>query len=78
MKKNPRNIKYSQALRELEKIIEDLQQENIDVDELTQKVKRATELINICRQKIQNTELEIKNILERFEKEITFSGREDG
>lgn len=64
-----KDLKYSQALGDLEEIVESLQEENVDVDELALKVKRATELIKICRKKIQKTELEIKNILKKFEEE---------
>ena len=53
-------------MQELNEILDSLQSEDIDVDELSSKVRRATELIRICRQKIQNTELEVENILKKF------------
>ena len=61
-----KEFKYSQAINELQIIVDGLQDENIDVDELSHKVKRATELISICRDKIQKTEMEVKNILKKF------------
>ena len=64
MTKKP--LKYQDAVNELNEILEDIQQENVDVDELSTKVKRATELITSCKQKIQKTELEVKNILKKF------------
>ena len=64
MSKKP--LKYQDAVGELNEILEDLQQENVDVDELSIKVKRATELITLCKEKIQKTELEVKNILKKF------------
>jgi len=64
-----KSFKYREAMRELNMILDSLQSEDIDVDELSSKVKRATELITICRQKIQNTELEVQNILKKFEEE---------
>lgn len=64
-----KELKYSQAINELQEIVDGLQDEDIDVDELSQKVKRATELISICRDKIQKTEMEVKNILKKFEGE---------
>ncbi|MCM8819594.1 MAG: exodeoxyribonuclease VII small subunit [Candidatus Omnitrophica bacterium] len=63
-------IKYSQAIEELNSILEDLESERIDVDEVSMKIKRAIELIRLCRQKIENTELEIKNIVKEFEKNL--------
>jgi len=64
-----KEFKYSQAITELQEIVDGLRDENIDVDELSHKVKRATELIGICRDKIEKTEMEVKNILKKFEEE---------
>ncbi len=61
-------MKYKQAFQELNKILKDLQSEDIDVDELTDKVKRALELIKICKEKIEKTELEVKKIIEEFQR----------
>ena len=67
MTKKP--LKYQDAISELNEILEGLQQESVDVDELSSKVKRATELISLCKQKIQKTELEVKKILKKFEED---------
>jgi exodeoxyribonuclease VII small subunit len=60
-------IKYSEAVEELNNILQDLESENIDVDEVSAKVKRAVELIKVCREKIENTELEVRKIVKEFE-----------
>ncbi|MCM8788011.1 MAG: exodeoxyribonuclease VII small subunit [Candidatus Omnitrophica bacterium] len=65
-----KTIKYSQAIEELNNILEDLEGERIDVDEVSAKIKRAIELIKFCRQKIENTELEVRNIVKEFEKDL--------
>ncbi len=44
---NPHNQTYKESLGELEEIVKAIQNGNIDVDELTQKVTRAAELISI-------------------------------
>jgi len=62
-------LKYSDAMGELNAILDDLQSERIDVDEVSDKVKRATELIKLCREKIEKTELEVRNIVKEFEKD---------
>jgi exodeoxyribonuclease VII small subunit len=67
MTKKPFN--YQQAIDELNEILEGLQQESVDVDELSAKVKRATELISLCKEKIQKTEFEVKKILKKFEED---------
>lgn len=64
-----KEIKYTEAMDELNNILKDLQAENIDVDELSLKVKRAVELIQLCRQRIEKTESEVKKIVEEFEQD---------
>ena len=65
-----KTFKYSQALDELNRILQDLQSENVDVDEVSAKVKRAMELIRVCKDKIQATEMEVKKIVKEFEQEF--------
>lgn len=64
-----KSFKYSQALEELNNILVDLESERIDVDELSLKVKRAVELIDLCRERIEKTEAEVKKIVKEFEKD---------
>jgi exodeoxyribonuclease VII small subunit len=66
---NKKAVKYSEAMEELNEILGDLESERIDVDDVSQKVKRAIELIQLCRQKIEKTELEVRKIVKDFEKE---------
>jgi len=58
-----KNEKYSEAYNELNQIVEDMQDGNIGVDELSAKVKRASELIKICKGILTNTEKDVKDIL---------------
>jgi len=62
-------IKYNEAVSELSTILEDLESERVDVDELTIRVKRAVELIKLCREKIEETELEVRKIVKEFDKD---------
>jgi exodeoxyribonuclease VII small subunit len=62
-----KEIKYSQAVDELNQILADLEAERIDVDQVSTKVKKAVELIKLCRGKIENTEMEVKKIVKEFE-----------
>ena len=64
-----KEIKYSQAIEELESILADLESERIDVDEVSTKVKRGVELIKVCKDKISKTELEVKKIVKDFSKD---------
>lgn len=54
---------YAQAIEELEAIVQEIENAEISVDELSQKVKRASELITFCRNTLNNTEAEVENIL---------------
>ena len=56
------SLTYSKASEELQEILEELEGENIEIDNLSTKVKRATELIKFCREKLKSTEVEIKKI----------------
>ena len=63
------DIKYSKAVSKLEEIMDKIENETIDVDELSQNVKEAVELIKLCKSKIEKAELEVKQVVEGFEKE---------
>ena len=49
-------IKYTDAFDELQQIVLDIEDGEISVDELSVKVKRASELIKICKEKLSSTE----------------------
>ncbi|NLL28238.1 MAG: exodeoxyribonuclease VII small subunit [Bacteroidales bacterium] len=57
--KKQEDLKYSEAIAEIEEIIKLIDDDLIDLDELIVKVKRATELIYFCKKQILNAENEI-------------------
>lgn len=57
-------ISYSEAIEELERIVAEIENENIAIDDLSDKVKRAAQLIQICKKALQITDEEVKRILE--------------
>jgi exodeoxyribonuclease VII small subunit len=57
------NLKYSKAMDELEKIVLEIENDNIEVDELASKIKRASELLQICSAKLKSSEEEVEKIL---------------
>ena len=63
-----KTLRYSEALKELNEILEGLEEESIDVDEVALKVKRASELIKLCRDRIEKTEMEVRKVVEEFDK----------
>lgn len=52
---------YEKALEELQIIIAAIENEQVSIDELTAKVKRANELIRFCKEKLRKVESEIGN-----------------
>ena len=62
-----RELTYSQALNELEKIVTEIESEEADVDVLAEKIKRAAFLITFCRQKLRTVEDEVKKVLSDME-----------
>ncbi len=62
-----RQLTYSQALTELEGIINEIESEEINVDVLTEKVKKATYLIKYCKTRLRHTEEEVKKVLSGIE-----------
>lgn len=57
-------INYTEAIRELEMIVSEIEQGEITIDILSEKVKRASELIRICKAKLTATEEDVSKILE--------------
>jgi exodeoxyribonuclease VII small subunit len=62
-------MKYSKAMERLEDIIQKIENEEIDIDELSDKVKEAVGLVKLCKDKVEKAELEVKQVVEGFEKE---------
>jgi exodeoxyribonuclease VII small subunit len=54
---------YVEAFTELQQIVEDIENGQISVDALSEKVKRATQLIRICKTKLSSTEEDVNKIL---------------
>ncbi|MBC7847760.1 MAG: exodeoxyribonuclease VII small subunit [Flavobacterium sp.] len=58
---------YTKAFEELQAIVTEIEQGEISVDELSEKVKRATELIQKCKLKLTTTEEDVNAILKELE-----------
>jgi exodeoxyribonuclease VII small subunit len=58
---------YTAAFEELERIVSEIESGEISVDELSEKVKRATHLIRICKLKLSTTEEDVNQLLKDLE-----------
>ena len=59
-------ITYTQAFEELQAIVEEIEKGQISVDELSEKVKRATFLIKLCKTRLTTTEEDVISALANF------------
>jgi exodeoxyribonuclease VII small subunit len=63
-----RNMKYEKAMQELEQIVSQMEDGVLDMDSMLQKLKRAQELVKMCRDKLTKTEAEINAMLSESDK----------
>lgn len=56
-------IGYGAALTELERILEEIEDDSVDVDVLAARVKRAAELLRVCRDRITAARIEVTQIV---------------
>ena len=62
-----KKITYNEAIGEIEEILEKIENEELDVDELAEKVKRVSGLLKICKDKLQKTNEQVEQILNEME-----------
>ena len=74
MSRTPAEIKYREAIERLDEIIGQIENEDIDVDELSVRVKEAVELIRVCKARVDKAEMEVKKVVEDFSKENKDNG----
>lgn len=60
--------KYEAAMQELEGIVEKLENNELDIDQMSVQLKRAQALIKLCKDKLTKTDEEIKAILDEKDK----------
>ncbi|MBR4565987.1 MAG: exodeoxyribonuclease VII small subunit [Prevotella sp.] len=60
-------MKYEEAIQKLEAIVQKMEAGEYGIDELTEQLKTAQDLIKFCRDKLTNTDAEIKKILDKSE-----------
>lgn len=58
-----KKVSYAEAIEELEGIVTEIEEGEITIDTLSEKVKRASELIRICKEKLSSTEADVNKIL---------------
>ena len=61
-----KNFSYKNAVSEIEQIMTKLENNEFDLDDLSKNVKKASELIEKCKDKLHKTEDEIEGILNKM------------
>ena len=61
-----KQITYTKAFEELQQIVEEMENSQINVDDLDVKIKRASELLKICRDKLYKTEKSVQKVLDEI------------
>jgi exodeoxyribonuclease VII small subunit len=58
---------FGEAVAEVEQILEEIENDDVDIDVLGEKVKRAVELIQLCRGKLEATDKEVRGLVEQLQ-----------
>lgn len=61
-KRKSGEFSYDAAMKELQNIVMNLQNDATGIDDLAEKVSRASELIKLCQEKLHLTQLEIQKL----------------
>lgn len=56
-------MKYEEAFAELQNIVRLMENDELDIDQMAEQLRRAQQLISLCRDKLTKTDEEIKKIL---------------
>lgn len=69
---------YSDAIAEVENILGELEGSVVDVDQLADRVKRASELLRICRERLAVVEVDVAKLVSDLDDADTRPGDESG
>lgn len=54
---------YEEAMRQLEKIVSDIEEGKLDIDLISERLKQAQQLITFCKDRLYTTEQDVKQVL---------------
>ena len=60
-----KEIKYEEAVRQLEAIVNKMEDGELDIDSMAAQLKQAQELVKLCKQKLKRTDNERQKLLEK-------------
>lgn len=56
-------LTYTEAFEQLQEIVRQMENADISVDDLSDKIKKASKLIKICKDKLTKTEQEVNKTI---------------
>lgn len=62
-----KKVGYKEAISEIEEILEQIENSELDVDELAEKVQRVSVLLKFCKEKLHKTSEQVEQILKEME-----------
>jgi exodeoxyribonuclease VII small subunit len=68
-KKKQTDLRFGEAIEELEGILRRVESEEIDIDDLAEELKNAAQLLEVCRGKIRQAELEVTQIVQALDED---------
>ncbi len=69
-----KKLSFGEAVQEVESILQGLEDDTVDIDTLGEEVKRAVELIQVCRQKLEKTDKEVRSLVSDLQGTATDEG----
>lgn len=60
-------LNYERAYNELLEIVQEIEQNQVGIDELNKKLKRAAELIKLCKNKLRDTESKANELMNQID-----------
>lgn len=64
-----KELTYTEAVTRLEELTKSIEEGTLDIDVLSQKLQEARRLLKFCKEKLQNIEKEVNEILQNDEQE---------
>ena len=58
---------YNEAIEKLRRIVAEIDKDELDVDLLSEKVKEASRLIKLCKEKLYKVDAEVRSVLEELD-----------
>ena len=59
-----KNQTYTEAIKNLEKIVRQIENNELDIDKLAEKIKEANEMIRFCEDKLTKADAEIEKLFQ--------------